>query len=330
MTPADRPGTGAARPGAEARAGRFPGPSLIPELNASRSGCGWLPREELEALARDTRRPLYEIEGLVSFYPHFRTEPPPPVALHVCRDLSCWLRGPAPRTGGAARAVRRRRRRRGARGVLPGPLRHRAGGGRRTTGPRAWPAPTSWSGRPRRPAGAARCPPRPAGAAALAQRPLRAGGAALPGAAGLLAGDAERREVDRRPARLRAARHGWRRLPDRAASGRSSRPAGHPAVRRSATPTSPSRAPSRTGRSSPSSRTWCWRDCCSGWSSSARSRAGCSSGTSTAPRRPCSGPRSRRCAPRGCSGTTSSAAAGTSRSRCSPRRAATSSARSPR
>ena len=27
-------------------------------------------------LARDWRRPLYEIEGLVSFYPHFRTSPP--------------------------------------------------------------------------------------------------------------------------------------------------------------------------------------------------------------------------------------------------------------
>ncbi len=44
-------------------------------------------------LSRDTRRPLYEIQGLVSFYPHFRSEPPPQVALHVCHDLTCWLRG---------------------------------------------------------------------------------------------------------------------------------------------------------------------------------------------------------------------------------------------
>jgi NADH:ubiquinone oxidoreductase subunit F (NADH-binding)/NADH:ubiquinone oxidoreductase subunit E len=83
-------------PGAEARAGRFSGPSLIPELNAIQSRLGWLPREELVALARRTRRPLYEIEGLVSFYPHFRTEVPPRVALHACRDLSCWLAGCAP------------------------------------------------------------------------------------------------------------------------------------------------------------------------------------------------------------------------------------------
>jgi formate dehydrogenase/NADH-quinone oxidoreductase subunit F len=79
-------------PGVEARAGKFPGPSLIPALNAIQARLGWLPREELEELARDTRRPRYEIEGLISFYPHFRTTPPAKVALSVCHDLSCWLR----------------------------------------------------------------------------------------------------------------------------------------------------------------------------------------------------------------------------------------------
>ncbi|MFI7673807.1 NAD(P)H-dependent oxidoreductase subunit E [Actinophytocola sp. NPDC049390] len=80
-------------PGVEARAGKFPGPSLIPALNAIQARLGWLPREELEELAREVKRPRYEIEGIVSFYPHFRTTPPPKVALHVCHDLSCWLRG---------------------------------------------------------------------------------------------------------------------------------------------------------------------------------------------------------------------------------------------
>jgi NADH:ubiquinone oxidoreductase subunit F (NADH-binding)/NADH:ubiquinone oxidoreductase subunit E len=83
----------ASAPGAEARAGRFPGPSLIPRLTAIQREHGWLPREELVALSRDTRRPLYEIEGLISFYPHFRTDPPPRIELHVCHDLSCWLHG---------------------------------------------------------------------------------------------------------------------------------------------------------------------------------------------------------------------------------------------
>ncbi len=80
-------------PGVEARAGKFPGPSLIPALNAIQHQHGWLPREELVALSRDVQRPLYEIEGLISFYPHYRTDPPPSVSVHVCHDLACWLAG---------------------------------------------------------------------------------------------------------------------------------------------------------------------------------------------------------------------------------------------
>ena len=79
-------------PGVEARAGRFPGPSLIPDLNAIQAEHGWLPREELEALSRRTNRPLYEIQGLISFYPTYRTEPSAPVRIDVCHDLPCWLR----------------------------------------------------------------------------------------------------------------------------------------------------------------------------------------------------------------------------------------------
>ncbi|WP_298800220.1 NAD(P)H-dependent oxidoreductase subunit E [Pseudonocardia sp. 73-21] len=79
-------------PGVEARAGKFPGPSLVPALNALQARLGWLPREELEELARDAKRPRYEIEGLISFYPHFRTTPPVKVALHACHDLPCFLR----------------------------------------------------------------------------------------------------------------------------------------------------------------------------------------------------------------------------------------------
>ena len=77
----------------EARAGKFGGPSLIPALHAIQERVGWLPREELVALSREVHRPLYEIEGLISFYPHFRTTPPERIELRVCHDLSCWLRG---------------------------------------------------------------------------------------------------------------------------------------------------------------------------------------------------------------------------------------------
>jgi NADH:ubiquinone oxidoreductase subunit F (NADH-binding)/NADH:ubiquinone oxidoreductase subunit E len=80
-------------PGTEARAGKFPGPSLIPALNAIQRRCGWLPRDELVTLSREVRRPLYEIEGLISFYPHFRTTDPKTVEVAVCHDLTCWLHG---------------------------------------------------------------------------------------------------------------------------------------------------------------------------------------------------------------------------------------------
>ena len=80
-------------PGSEARAGRFPGPSLIPDLHAIQREHGWLPREELVQLSRERRRPLYEIKGLISFYPHFLTEPPQATEVACCHDLSCWLRG---------------------------------------------------------------------------------------------------------------------------------------------------------------------------------------------------------------------------------------------
>ncbi len=78
-------------PGVEGRAGKFPGPSLIPALNAIQARQGWLPPAELEELAVEARRPRYEIQGLISFYPHFRTEPPVKVSVHACHDLSCFL-----------------------------------------------------------------------------------------------------------------------------------------------------------------------------------------------------------------------------------------------
>ncbi len=78
-------------PGVEARDGRFPGPSLLPALTSIQREHGWLPRPELHRLSREWKRPLYEIEGVMSFYPHFRTDPPKKVDLAVCRDLSCWL-----------------------------------------------------------------------------------------------------------------------------------------------------------------------------------------------------------------------------------------------
>jgi NADH:ubiquinone oxidoreductase subunit F (NADH-binding)/NADH:ubiquinone oxidoreductase subunit E len=54
-----------------------------------------LPRSELKALARRLDVPLYRIQEVASFFPHFRLDDhaPPPVEVRACRDMACHLRG---------------------------------------------------------------------------------------------------------------------------------------------------------------------------------------------------------------------------------------------
>jgi NADH:ubiquinone oxidoreductase subunit F (NADH-binding)/NADH:ubiquinone oxidoreductase subunit E len=52
---------------------------------------GHLTEDVLRELAYAERVPLYRLQGLASFYPHFRTSPPPRVEVNVCRDMACWL-----------------------------------------------------------------------------------------------------------------------------------------------------------------------------------------------------------------------------------------------
>ena len=66
---------------------------LIDDLKDIQSAHGFLPREKLLELSRRKSLPLYQIEGVASFYPHFRSTPPPAVEIAVCADMSCWLAG---------------------------------------------------------------------------------------------------------------------------------------------------------------------------------------------------------------------------------------------
>src|SRR5688500_8093282 len=54
---------------------------------------GYLPRPELVQLADRIDTPLFRIEEVASFFPHFRKTPPPEIEIRVCRDLACRLRG---------------------------------------------------------------------------------------------------------------------------------------------------------------------------------------------------------------------------------------------
>jgi formate dehydrogenase/NADH-quinone oxidoreductase subunit F len=62
---------------------------------AAQAEHGFLGEPVLRDLAKRANVPLHRLQQLVSFYPHFRTTPPPRVELAVCRDLSCALAGGA-------------------------------------------------------------------------------------------------------------------------------------------------------------------------------------------------------------------------------------------
>jgi NADH:ubiquinone oxidoreductase subunit F (NADH-binding)/NADH:ubiquinone oxidoreductase subunit E len=68
---------------------------ILQQLHQIQHEHGYLPRPALVALGERLAVPLYRIQELVSFYPHFRTTPPPEIEIHICRDMSCQLRGAA-------------------------------------------------------------------------------------------------------------------------------------------------------------------------------------------------------------------------------------------
>ncbi|MGH7965773.1 MAG: NADH-quinone oxidoreductase subunit NuoF, partial [Candidatus Binatia bacterium] len=65
--------------------------NLISDLKAIQDRHGYLPEAELRAFSQRTTIPLYQIQAVASFYPHFRLQPAPPLAVKVCADLSCHL-----------------------------------------------------------------------------------------------------------------------------------------------------------------------------------------------------------------------------------------------
>jgi NADH:ubiquinone oxidoreductase subunit F (NADH-binding) len=67
--------------------------NLINELKAIQDRHGYLSENELRAFSQRTTIPLYQIQAVASFYPHFRLQPPPHLAIKVCRDLSCHISG---------------------------------------------------------------------------------------------------------------------------------------------------------------------------------------------------------------------------------------------
>ncbi|MHC4973824.1 MAG: NAD(P)H-dependent oxidoreductase subunit E [Planctomycetota bacterium] len=69
--------------------------NLIEELYALQEAHGYLREPDLRELSRRLKVPLYELEGVSTFYPHFRRDPPPRLHVTACRDVSCHMRGSA-------------------------------------------------------------------------------------------------------------------------------------------------------------------------------------------------------------------------------------------
>lgn len=72
---------------------------IVQELHAIQHVHGFLPENELRALAARTGTRLHRLQEVASFYPHFRLQKPAPVRVRICQDISCQLRGACDMTG---------------------------------------------------------------------------------------------------------------------------------------------------------------------------------------------------------------------------------------
>lgn len=69
--------------------------TLTWELQQLQHREGYLSNQSLILLAQRLGCHLVELEEVVSFFPHFRRQPPPVCEIHVCRDLACFHKGSA-------------------------------------------------------------------------------------------------------------------------------------------------------------------------------------------------------------------------------------------
>jgi NADH:ubiquinone oxidoreductase subunit F (NADH-binding)/NADH:ubiquinone oxidoreductase subunit E len=67
--------------------------AILPGLRRIQNAYGYLLRDELIRFSRESAIPLYRIQEVASYFPHFHLTQPPRVAVKVCRDMACHLAG---------------------------------------------------------------------------------------------------------------------------------------------------------------------------------------------------------------------------------------------
>jgi NADH:ubiquinone oxidoreductase subunit F (NADH-binding)/NADH:ubiquinone oxidoreductase subunit E len=80
----------------------LPPKNVVEALDAIQHEHGWLKPDALREYSERTSTPLYRLHGVATFFPHYRSEPPPRCEVAVCRDAACWV------AGGEALAARAR------------------------------------------------------------------------------------------------------------------------------------------------------------------------------------------------------------------------------
>lgn len=66
---------------------------LLPLLHAIQDDIGYIPKDGYALLSKALNLSIAEIHGTVSFYHHFRNQPPGRHILHICRAESCQAMG---------------------------------------------------------------------------------------------------------------------------------------------------------------------------------------------------------------------------------------------
>lgn len=70
-----------------------PGVSLLAVLHAIQDEVGYVPPAAVAPLAQAMNLSRAEVHGVITYYHHFRTQPPAPVTVQLCRAEACRSMG---------------------------------------------------------------------------------------------------------------------------------------------------------------------------------------------------------------------------------------------